>query len=90
MVVLGGRSNSAGDNVVMEIYETETSEWRKFSSVQRFRSSIWAPDPKTIFMHGGFENDAPNVPTNTVMKLDMMSHVKGHANLIQKLEQAAV
>lgn len=72
MVVLGGRSNSASDNIVMEIYETETSEWRKFSSVQRFRASIWSPEPQTIFMYGGFENDAPNVPTNTVMKLDMI------------------
>lgn len=45
MVVLGGRSNSASENVVMEIYETETSEWRKFTSVQRFRASIWAPEP---------------------------------------------
>jgi hypothetical protein len=27
MVVLGGRTNDVGENVGMEIYDTETSEW---------------------------------------------------------------
>ena len=33
MIVLGGRTNTVGENILMEIYETETSEWKKFSSV---------------------------------------------------------
>lgn len=37
-------------------------------------------------MHGGFENETPNIPTNSIMKLDLVAHVKGNAQLMQKLE----
>jgi hypothetical protein len=39
-------------------------------------------------MHGGFENETPNIPTNSIMKLDLISHVKGNAGLLAKLETA--
>jgi len=39
-------------------------------------------------MHGGFENETPNIPTNTIMKLDLVAHVKGNAALMTKLESA--
>lgn len=37
-------------------------------------------------MHGGFENETPNIPTNTIVKLDLMQIVKGNAILTGKLE----
>lgn len=55
----------------MEIYETESSEWKKYNSLQRFRHSVWAMD-SIIYMHGGFENETPNIPTNSIMKLDLV------------------
>ena len=88
MVVLGGRTNQVGESVHMEIYETENSEWKKFSSIQRFRHTIWAVDHHTIYMHGGFENETPNIPTNSIMKLDLLAHVKANAGLVAKLETA--
>ena len=39
-------------------------------------------------MHGGFENETPNIPTNSIMKLDLLAHVKSNAGLVQKLESA--
>lgn len=87
MIVLGGRTNTVGENVYMEVYETENSEWKRFNSVQRFRHTIWAVD-QTIYMHGGFENETPNIPTNSIMKLDLIAHVKGNAHLMGKLESA--
>ena len=39
-------------------------------------------------MHGGFENETPNIPPNSIMKLDLIAHVKGNAQLLQKLENA--
>ena len=39
-------------------------------------------------MHGGFENETPNIPTNSIMKLDLIAHVKGNAQLMTKLENA--
>lgn len=61
----------------MEVYDTESSEWKKFNSLQRFRHTIWTQDYKHIFMHGGFENESPNVPTDSIMKLDLVEHFKG-------------
>jgi hypothetical protein len=29
-------------------------------------------------MHGGFENETPNIPTNSILKLDLVAHVKGN------------
>jgi hypothetical protein len=70
MMVLGGRTNTVGENVHLEVYETESSEWKKFNSLQRFRHTVWAIDT-VIFMHGGFENETPNIPTNSIMKIDL-------------------
>lgn len=39
-------------------------------------------------MHGGFENETPNIPTNTIMKLDLAQLFKNYPSLNQKLEQA--
>lgn len=86
MLVLGGRTNTVGENVQLEVYETESSEWRKFNSLQRFRHSVWAIDA-TVFMHGGFENETPNIPTNSIMKLDLMELFQKVPSLVQKLEQ---
>lgn len=37
-------------------------------------------------MHGGFENETPNIPTNSIVKLDLMQIFKGNQVLLQKLE----
>lgn len=37
-------------------------------------------------MHGGFENETPNIPTNTIVKLDLLQIFKGNATLTTKLE----
>jgi protein phosphatase len=86
MIVLGGRTNTIGENLQLEVYETESSEWKKFPSLQRFRHSVWAIDTN-LFMHGGFENDNPNVPTSTIMKLDLTGLFAKSPLLMQKLEQ---
>jgi len=44
MLVIGGRSNQVGDTLPFEIYDTETSDWYKFQSIQRFRHSSWLVD----------------------------------------------
>ena len=87
MMVLGGRTNTVGENVQLEVYETESSEWKKFNSLQRFRHTVWAIDT-VIFMHGGFENETPNIPTNSIMKIDLAQLLKNTPPLLQKLEMA--
>jgi len=39
-----------------------------------------------IYMHGGFEKEAPNVPTNTIMKFDLMSVLQTNQTLTAKLQ----
>lgn len=47
---------------------------------------MWALE-QFIYMHGGFENETPNIPTNTIVKLDLGAIFKGNTNLQGKLEQ---
>jgi hypothetical protein len=44
MMVIGGRTNLTGEVVALEVYDTESSEWFKFKSLQRFRHACWAVD----------------------------------------------
>jgi len=37
-------------------------------------------------MHGGFENETPNIPTNTIVKFDLLNVFRGNAVLTGKLE----
>ena len=40
-------------------------------------------------MHGGFENETPNIPTNTIMKLDLLALFKNVPSLTAKIEQVS-
>jgi hypothetical protein len=64
LLVIGGRTNTVGQAVSLNAYDTETSEWFKFPAVLRFLHVSWSFDGN-IFVHGGFEHEAPNVPTDT-------------------------
>jgi len=55
--------------VPLEAYDTENSEWFKFPAIQRFRHSSWSLDAD-IYIHGGFEHETPNIPTDAIMKID--------------------
>ena len=70
MLVIGGRTNNVGENVPLEIYDCESSDWVKLPPIQRFRHACWVVD-NILYVHGGFEQESPNVPTDTVAKLDI-------------------
>ena len=69
MMIIGGRTNQVGQLVPLEVYDTESSEWYKFNSVQRFRHSVWASN-NNVYVHGGFEHEIPNVPLSVICKID--------------------
>ena len=69
MFVIGGRTNQVGEKVPLEVYNTDTSEWKKFQPLQRFRHTAWSFD-SDIYVHGGFDHETPNVPTGTVLVID--------------------
>jgi len=33
MLIVGGRTNNVGEQLSLEVYDTETSEWAKFNSL---------------------------------------------------------
>ncbi len=70
MLVVGGRSNQVGESLPFEIYDTESSDWYKFPAIHRFRSTIWFVEAH-LYIHGGFDQDTPNIPTEAVLRVDL-------------------
>ena len=85
MMVIGGRTNQVGEVVPLEVYDTESSEWYKFNSVQRFRHSCWASS-NSVYVHGGFEHEIPNIPLSEICKIDTQKLFARNDNLLQKIK----
>jgi len=69
MMVIGGRTNQVGEDVAMEVYDTESSEWYKFKAIQRFRATCWQIEGQ-VYVHGGFEHETPNIPINSISRIE--------------------
>lgn len=67
MVVTGGRSNQPLEIMPFDVYDTETSEWKRYTPLKRFRHAAWYSE-NFIYMHGGFFCDNPNFPTNSIVR----------------------
>jgi len=74
LLIIGGRTNNVGETLGLEIYDTETSEWNKFNSLQRFRHGSWSVE-NFIYVYGGFELDSPNIPTETITRVNLIKLV---------------
>ena len=67
MIVKDGRSYSSElDASMVEIYDTESSDWHKFKATNRYRHIIVSID-NYLFVHGGFEPEFPNKPLDTML-----------------------
>lgn len=85
MMVIGGRTNTVGEVVPLEVYDTESSEWFKFNSVQRFRHACWTSN-NSVYVHGGFEHETPNIPLQEICKIDTTKLLTNHENLQSKIK----
>jgi len=85
MLVIGGRTDTVGETVSLEVYDTESSEWKRFPSIQRFRHACFCVETQ-LYMHGGFDNESPTVPTDAIMKLDAIHVLKSAPVLLDKIE----
>jgi len=70
LLVMGGRNNQVGEAMSLDIYDTDSSDWYKLPSIDRFRHVAFMID-HYIFIHGGFDQTAPNIPTDTTICLDL-------------------
>lgn len=87
MIVIGGRTNTVGEVVPLEVYDTESSEWASFSSLQRFRHVCWSVG-FTVYIHGGFEQDTPNIPINIISTINAEKLFKNHETLYEKMKNS--
>ena len=84
MVVIGGRTNVAEDlSNTIEIYDTESSDWYRMNSINRYRHTIIQIE-NLLYLHGGFEPDFPNKPLDSMFSIDI-SRV---SNIYPKLSRA--
>ncbi|EGR28942.1 ser thr protein phosphatase family protein, putative [Ichthyophthirius multifiliis] len=84
LLIIGGRTNNVGEQLGLEIYDTETSEWSRFNSIQRFRHGSWAVD-NFIYVYGGFELESPNIPTDVIMKINLLKSISSNGDLLMKI-----
>lgn len=84
MLVVGGRNNLVGEAVSFDIYDTETSEWFKLQPIEKFRHACWIVD-SYLYIHGGFDQDSPNVPTEKLLRIDLAKAFKMHSALFKGL-----
>lgn len=83
MIVSGGRDKNIQDVISTDIYDTETSEWKKFPSLGLFRHSCFMKDHLYVF--GGFENRSPNVPISNLYRIDLNQYLASSTHLLNKL-----
>jgi hypothetical protein len=88
MMVIGGRTNTVGEDVALEVYDTESSEWYKFKAIQRFRHSVWSVE-SSVYVHGGFEHETPNIPINAISRIDAIKLFANHLTLQAKIHPKA-
>jgi protein phosphatase len=85
MFIIGGRASDMPDNLRLDIFDTETSEWHSIPNIQRFRHVAWLFQG-SIFIQGGFEQENPSLPVSDVHKIDLMKGLAGKPALINKIK----
>jgi protein phosphatase len=83
---IGGRALPDGDNLPIEVYDTDTSEWHTFSSFRRFRHAIFIVD-STIYIHGGLEDEKHNNPASTMNELNLLNIFEKESLISIKLQK---
>ena len=83
---IGGRSNTDGDNLPLEVYDTDTSEWHTFVNFRRFRHALFIVD-STIFIHGGLEDEKHNNPASNLNEINLEELFEKDTTILNKLKK---
>lgn len=81
-LVIGGRTNNTADNIPLEIYDTQTSDWFKFGNFPRFRHASWITD-QWLFLFGGFDQRNPNIPTDELLRINLVKLFQKTTNILK-------
>ena len=85
MIITGGRTKNIQENLTTEVYDTETSEWKRFSGLNLFRHSCFVKN-SFLYIYGGFENTNPNIPIEKLIKIDLNQYFISNPTILAKLE----
>lgn len=84
LLIVGGRNNQVGESMPLDIYDTDSSDWYRLEPIDRFRHiSFLFQD--YIFIHGGFSQEAPNIPTDAILRIDLNKLFSSHHQLYKGL-----
>jgi protein phosphatase len=82
---IGGRSSNDGDNLPIEVYDTETSEWHTLFTFKRFRHASFIVDAN-VFIHGGLEDEKHNNPAKILNELNLLEAFENNNSILSKLK----
>lgn len=85
MIITGGRSKNIQDILTTDVYDTESSEWKKFPGLGLYRHSCFVKD-FSLYVYGGFENSNPNMPVEKLIKFDLLQYFASSPNIATKIE----
>ena len=83
-MIVGGRNNQVGDSMPLDIYDTDSSDWYKLPAIERFRHAAFMID-SNMYIHGGFDQVTPSVPTDQISKIDLNKAFKNYPALYKSL-----
>ena len=84
MFIIGGKGAEVNDNMRLDVYDTESSQWTSLDSLQRYRHIAWQ-FAGNIFLHGGFGNVNHNLPVVEIYKIDLFRSFQPFQTLSQKI-----
>ena len=82
---VGGRSSTDGDNLPIEVYDTETSEWHIFMNFKRFRHACFIID-NFMYIHGGLEDEKHNNPAKVLHEINLLNAFEKDTVILTKLQ----
>jgi hypothetical protein len=70
--------------MTMDVYDTETSDWYKLPKVDRFRHITFLIED-CIYIQGGFNQETPTIPTDSMIEININKAFSEHPNLYKGL-----
>ena len=89
MFIVGGRTSSSSEQIGLEVYNTETSEWSMHRITRRLRHGCWISH-SNLYIYGGFEYNNPSLPTDTLIKIDLNKLFAGNEVMLKKVSESEV
>jgi protein phosphatase len=82
---IGGRGQVDGDNLPIEVYDTETSEWHSYFTFKRFRHAVFIID-SFLYIHGGLEDEKHNNPAKVLQEVNLADVFEKDTVILPKLK----